>query len=208
MAERWEDVEEMLVATAADDLDFHDDVVPAMAAFGGDELLFVAWVRPFPPREHHAAVQEICTLAEALGADRVAMSFGARVWSLQDPIPPVAPEGDLRQRAVTVHLIDGQVTPAQGVHALHPFDVVEGEVRWRPRLEHRDMEGWIPEVLRQVAAPPRATRAGSEVLRLLRWLTGLGHDVHLGAGAGRRLEAIAGAGRPGARGTRAPDLEW
>lgn len=192
MPERWEDVEELLVAAAADDLERHDDVVPAMVAFADDEVLFVAWTRPFPPGEHHAAVLEICALATALGADRVGMSFGARVWSLEDPIPPVAPEGDLRQRAVTVHLVDGRAEPPGAVHALHPFDAVDGAVRWHPRMEHGELEGWIPDVLRQVAAPVRRTvRLEHQVLTLLRWLTELGHDVHLGVAVGRRLDAIA-----------------
>lgn len=194
MAARWEDVEEMLVAAAGDDLEEHDDVVPAMAAFAGDELLFVGWMRLFPPGEHHAAVLEICTLAVALGADRVAMSFGARVWSLTDPIPPVVPEGDLRQRAVTVHLVDGHAVPPREVHALRPFDVVDGTIRWQPRMAHGDLEGWIPDVLRQAAAPDRRTlRSERHVLTLLRWLTGQGHHVYLSAALGRRLDAVADA---------------
>jgi hypothetical protein len=194
MAERWEDVEELLVAAAGDDLEAHDDVVPALVAFSGEELLFVGWVRLFPPGEHRAAVQEICVLALALGADRVAMSFGARVWSLTDPIPPVVPEGDLRQRAVTVHLVDGQSVPPREVHALRPFDVVDGGIRWHPRMEHGDLEGWIPVVLRRAATPGRhVLRSERDVLGILRWVTGQGHDVYLGAALARRLGVAADA---------------
>lgn len=192
MAERWEDVEELLVATAGDDLEITDDVTPALVAYCGEELLFVAWVRPFAKGHHHEPVLEVCSLAAVLGADRLAMSFGARVWSLDDPVPPVAPEGDLRQRAVTVHMVDATVQPASAMHALHPFDMRDGVVAWGSRLAHQDVEGWIPETLVRVAGcSPTAARGEAEALLVLQWLTDLGHDVHLGVGVGQRLDAAA-----------------
>lgn len=73
-----------------------------LCAHRGDDPLFLALLRPYPKGEHLEAVEELLTLALPLGADRIAFCSTGRAWSMDDPVPPVSSDGDIRQRVLIV----------------------------------------------------------------------------------------------------------
>src|SRR5687768_6452757 len=131
--QRWDDVEAFLLAEATADLTDGEDVAPCLVAFDSNELLLVAFLRSFAKGEYADPLIELMALTGPLGADRLALSIAGRAWSLDDPVVPVVPEvGDLRQRVLAVHRIDGTGPQTTATTALHPFTRVDGEPRWEP----------------------------------------------------------------------------
>jgi hypothetical protein len=118
----WDDALSVLVALQADDLLQERHPVPTLLAFAGDTPLAVVGLRPFDPGEIGQALLEVLSLVVPLGADRLAFGAVGRVWSVDDPIPPVCSEGDLRQRAIVVALADARSGPCRLSTSIHPFD--------------------------------------------------------------------------------------
>lgn len=168
---------------AAADLDLRTDHVarPRFVAARGDDPLFCAELRPFPDRCYQEPLVELMALAAPLGADRLAVATTGRLTSLDDPIPPVIPGvGDLRQRALVLHLADGNGHEAVGRSVLVPFTLEGGALRWEEPLEPGPAEGWIASAFavmidhrHELAAPTDVIREQAE--RCL----GLGHVLAL-----------------------------
>lgn len=140
----WQGVDHVLLEQAELDLVVDDHVRPCLVALRGDDLLFVAFMRPFPPHGYHQPLLELFALASPLDADRLALSLSGRAWSLDDPIPPVVDGvGDLRERVMVIHRVDGHVSPLRNETVLRPFTVEGGRVQWGEALEPGPGEGWI-----------------------------------------------------------------
>jgi hypothetical protein len=190
MATGWSEIEELLVGLAGDDLAEQGEVHPTLVALTGDTLAFLAFLRPFEKGCYADPMIELLALAMPLGCDRLALSIGGRVWSLEDPIPPVSDHVDLRQRALVLYYVEG-TEPAVSDSVLHPFDLVDGEVVWSPPVgDLGTAEGWIPEALRLAVQRRGELATGdAEIRRQAARCQQLGHEVHLGPEVAERLLA-------------------
>lgn len=87
---------------ACSSLAHHGFTYAMVCAHQGPDPLFLALIRPYEQGDHLEPVREVLTLAEVLGADRLAFCSTGRAWSMHDPMPPVCDAGDLRQRVIIV----------------------------------------------------------------------------------------------------------
>lgn len=87
---------------ACSSLAHHGFTYAMLCAHQGPEPLFLALIRPYEQGDHLEPLAEVLTLAETLGADRLAFCSTGRAWSMHDPVPPVCDTGDLRQRVIIV----------------------------------------------------------------------------------------------------------
>ncbi len=190
---RWEAQSRLLLDLALTDLESGTDVLPTMVAFRGDDPLFLATLRPFPRGGHHDPVIEVGALAVLLGADRVMVSLAGRAWSTVDPIPPVSSDGDLRQRVVVVHQVDGTHEDPRVLTTLLPVDVTaDGTVTTGSVLTDEAGVGWITQVLLTLVEgrPERAPAA--ELGRQIRRCEQLGHRVSWSTGIAREVRRVRG----------------
>lgn len=181
----WEERREFLTEEATLDLEFGVDVRPGFLAFAGPHLLFVAFLRAFLKGRHMDAVIELLALAAPLDADRLAMSIGARAWSLDDPIPPVLPGvGDLRQRVLVIEEVDGSAGRPKSCSLARPWTLEDGRVHWGEPLESTEMTGPLGQALqlavqrrRQLSTDTAAIRAQAERCAHLGHLVALAEPV-------------------------------
>lgn len=147
--EDWDEwVVEFLRASADLDLRVDGFAVPRFVAAQGDRPLFLAEVRPFARGGYHQPLIELMALAVPLDADRIAVGMTGRLWSLNDPIPPVVEgAGDLRQQALVLELIDGHEQPAEARSVLMPFSLHGDDVVWEKAFDPGPAHGWIPSAL-------------------------------------------------------------
>lgn len=118
----WDTATERLLAIAAADLDAGLPPRPTLLAHAGDEGLAIVGLRPFGPGELLGPLLELAALLLPLGADRFALAVPGRAWSLDDPIPPVIDEVDLRTTVLTILLLDGHDRAEPLVDgSLHPY---------------------------------------------------------------------------------------
>lgn len=144
--DQW--VVEFLRVNAELDLRVDGFAVPRFVAAEGDRPLLLAEVRPFPRGGYHQPLIELMALAVPLGADRIAVGMTGRLWSLDDPIPPVVEGmGDLRQQALVLELIDGHEQPAVARSVLMPFSLRGDDVVWEDAFDPGPGHGWIPSAL-------------------------------------------------------------
>ena len=183
----WPDVADLFWSCAEADLADTGEVHPAFGAFRGHDLQFLAWLRPFAKGEHLVPVAELAALAVGLGSDRLALSIGARAWSLEDPVPPVTAGADLRQRVVAITLVEA--AGARCVTVLHPFTLDRDRVRWQRPVELPGGEGALHGLLVRALGSAGVAPGGDEaVLRsLVDALTARGHVLYLAEDLGRRL---------------------
>lgn len=159
---QWGEVREFLVSEATADLEAGLEINPCLVAFAGDVGLFIAFLRSFAKGDYADPIIELVALAAPMGADRLALSMGARAWSLDDPIPPVLEGvGDLRQRVLCITEVDGTRDPVSVEGAVFPFTMPStGRVVWGDPLAGDGGEGWIPGALR-LAVERRGTLKAS-----------------------------------------------
>lgn len=190
---RWDDVEGVLVRQAGQDLAEGGDVDPCFVAFAGEQPLLMAFVRPFPKGEYHGPLTELLALAGGLAADRLALSVAGRVWSFDDPIPPVVPGvGDLRQRVLCVLT----ATPTGCEQAMHPFTPTSGGVTWEPPVRESSGTGWIAEAMRLAVARRADLRAGDgDVAAQAQRCRRLGHHLGLEPSLALRLGLVEASGQ-------------
>jgi hypothetical protein len=177
----WDHTEDLLLELAENDLAATGEVAPCLMAFGGERALLSAFLRPFPKGGYQQPMIEVLALTGALEADRLAMSLGGRVWSLHDPIPPVAHgHGDPRQQAVVIECVDGTVDPPRSTTLLAAYKLESTRVCWGERACLEGATGWISSALAlsvarrdQLAAPMTAVR--DQLARC----DALGHDLYL-----------------------------
>ncbi len=177
--ERWEDVEQFLLDEAAEDLGDGQDIRPCLVAFADDQPLLLAFLRPFRKGGYADPITELIALAAPLGADRLAVSIGARAWSLDDPIPPVVHGvGDLRQPVLVVEQADGSRGAARGASSAYPYDLAKGQVTWGTPIRQPGNDGWISRAL-TVSIDHRQHITGpvAEIRRQADRCTRLGHMV-------------------------------
>lgn len=190
MVAHWNDVERFTVASATADLQEHEEVHPLLVAFAGDELCFFAALRWYPKGEYHAPMIELLSLAAALAADRLAFAAAGRLTSLDDPIPPVSADGDLRQRALVVEYVDGHGGPVHRHSLIHPFSLAGGDVRWDTPVRLTDGRGWIAQTL-EVCVERRgqiaALATDDDICDQVRRCAALGHDLYLDRTVSARL---------------------
>jgi hypothetical protein len=189
---RWDDVEDLLVEMAGHDLAGCDEVNPALAAWRGSNMCFLAFLRPFAKGAYRQPLIELLALAVPLGADRLALSMGARAWSLNDPIPPVSADGDLRQRILVIEAVDAAGGDPQRRTVVVPFEVRETAVIWGPRASQEVSVGWLGEALCSAVGPAMrsALRSGdADIARQARRVVELGHDLYLDLDVAERLLA-------------------
>lgn len=210
----WDDATSVLVALAADDLLQEREPVPTILAFSGDGPVASVGLRPFDPGEVGQALLEVLSLLVPLGADRLAFGAAGRVWSLDDPIPPVCPEGDLRQRAIVVALADANQGPCTLTTSVHPFEGTGPELVLHPPVipddptvddgKVEDLAGAGPVAALLVGALEQReelidlTRNHELVVQLGRVLL-LGHDLALAPDAATHLTAVSSRTSAGAR---------
>jgi hypothetical protein len=187
--ERWDEVEGFLVGEAEMDLKEAGAVRPCLVGFRGDRGIVLAWLRAFEKGAYHAAFIELIALAMPLGVDRLAVSLGGRAWSLADPVPPVVDGvGDLRQRVLVVHQVDGHRRRAHPTTRIHPFSLADGEIEWSEPLDPGPPEGWIPGVLEVAIVRRRALEADARTIReQAERCAALGHVLAFGPQVSERL---------------------
>lgn len=195
MAQRWQDVEEFTVQTAGNDLERRAQVRPLLLAFTGDRQCFLAFLRWFPKGEYADPMIELLSLAMVCDADRLAFAVAGRLTSLDDPIPPVTADKDLRQRAVIVEYADATGDALARHCLIHPFDHAGGAVTWGATVRLPSGTGWIPEVIglcvQRRGELARAATAHDVRAQAERCLA-LGHDLH----PGPHLRALLGTHGP------------
>lgn len=188
--ERWDDIERFLLDEATEDLRHGQDIRPCLVAFAGDQPLLLGFLRPFPKGDYADPITELIALAAPLGADRLALSMGARAWSLIDPIPPVVPGvGDLRQRVLVIERADGSRGAARGASSAHPYDLNnKNQVTWGTPIRQPGNDGWISRAL-TVSIDHRQHISGSvaETRRQADRCVRLGHTVALAPAVWDRL---------------------
>ncbi|MDQ4130230.1 MAG: hypothetical protein M3133_04450 [Actinomycetota bacterium] len=145
--QRWDDLDRFFIEEATLDLQAGVGVVPCLAAFRGERPLFLAFVRSFEPGAYARPLTELLALAGPLAADRLAVSLAGRAWSLNDPIPPVTVDTDLRQPVLIIQRVDAHGRPPGGGSTLVPFEPVDGTVRWGQARNLDLPEGWIARAL-------------------------------------------------------------
>lgn len=170
---RFEDLARRMVEL---DVDLGDEPRHRLVAYLGEEPLVAIDLRPFPPGGIQAPMVEAIAGVLALGADGLAAALPGRAWSMEDPLPPVTDDGDLRQRVL-------MLTTARAGGTAHswilPFDLDDGHLTWHTAvLEDDACEGWVPHAL------GIATEAGWDpdidaAIGQLGRCTALGHTVML-----------------------------
>lgn len=180
MVSSWEDAEQVLVDDAVRALRAHGEVEPALVAFAGANLRFVAWLRPFEPGAYYDPMVELLALAAPLDCDRLMVSFGGRLWSPETPPPVDEHGGDPRQRAVVVHAVDGAKGPPRVSSALQPFRFdPTGDLVLEPRWDlGPPSSGLIPDVLvAAVRGRARMRVPWSEIVAQAGRVDELGHQL-------------------------------
>lgn len=190
MVAHWNDVERFTLTTATADLEARGEVHPLLVAFTGDDPCFFAFLRWFPKGEYHDAMIELLALAMPLRADRLAFAAAGRLTSLDDPIPPVSADGDLRQRALVVEYVDGHGGPILRHSLIHPFALAGRTVHWEPTVRLTDGRGWIAEAL-EVCVEGRegfaATATDDAISEQALRCVSLGHDLYMDRAVSARL---------------------
>ena len=147
----WEEVPAMVKDFADADLRRHGEVTPCLAAYAGDRLAFFGFCRPFDKGTHEQPLAELFDLAANLAANRLYLTMGARIWSLDDPIMPAINGADLRQRVVMVHRAEA---PPHGapfrLAEAWPFDLNGSDVAWHERFAPSELPvGWVTDAVLQ-----------------------------------------------------------
>lgn len=120
----WAEDSDRLLALAALDLEEGLPPRPTLTAYAGDDGIALVGLRPFGPGELLEPLVELLTLLLPLGADRFGLAVPGRAWSLDDPIPPVVDELDLRTTVLTILQVDGHGAGEPLVDGwLVPYDV-------------------------------------------------------------------------------------
>lgn len=182
-APTWADAVEFCRVLARADVRARRAVRPTILGFEGDAFLGMVELRPHDDGEYREPIVEALALLVPLGADRIVFLGSGRVWSLEDPIPPVTRDADLRQSVAVVVSVDRHERPDPTMTSvLFPFDRLQsGLVVWREPVEiDEEGDGRIPTILRLIVGegdryPYDELTVGRQALRLLR----LGHDLCL-----------------------------
>lgn len=183
----WTCVEELTTRLVRDDIETVGWVAPTVLGFDGDDLIGVVELRAHPAGGTEQPLLEALALLVPLGCDRLVFLASGRAWSLDDPVPPVTDELDLRQQVVVAYLVDAHDRSRPTARSLlHPFSADGRSVIWDEPVEVTDQAmGSIPAML-ELLAGAKVSEAedeltlGRQALRLLR----LGHNLATPEGTG------------------------
>lgn len=185
-----DEVSDLLLGFAVDHTREAGVVRPVLAASRGGRQVLVAWLRPFERGAYADPVIEVVALAVPLGADQLAVLMGARAWSLEDPVAPVADGVDLRQRVAMVTAVDGAQSPVVTATTLQPYDIDgHGGVRRQERVRLGAGQGWLADALGVFVQhrPPGHLTTPERLARQAARVVALGHELHLHPDAERHL---------------------
>ncbi len=176
----WDERFDLFRTLAADDLEDGDDVFATVVGFNGDHGVVLVGVRDFLQGTHIAALTEALSLPWGLGCSRFCVALAGRAWSLDDPIPPVAGDADLRQRVVAVEEVaGGDGHPRRASHLL-PFTRHAGGVTWHDRVTMSASQGPVGDMLAILASrPPGRPVTDGDVLECIASLDRKGHAVNV-----------------------------
>jgi hypothetical protein len=198
----FETAEPLLLRLLAEDLEEGRGLAPSLLAFAGERPLGLVRLRPHGTGEAVQALLEILALLLPLGADRIVLVLPGRVWSSEDPIPPVTAEADLRQPVVVAVVADAHPGPCCVGVRLHPFDIDDrGRCSWQPAVEpDGTLEAPVVAALQVLLDHGddvrRTAESGAQLAAQFGRVLLLGHEVSLAAPvAGTLLTASAGGGR-------------
>ncbi|MDX1657924.1 MAG: hypothetical protein R3343_03800 [Nitriliruptorales bacterium] len=178
----WQQLADLARDLAATDVHREGAVRPTVYGYCGDHLIAGIELRPHPAGGNEAPLVEALALLVPAGADRLAFLGSGRAWSLEDPVPPVCDEGDLRQRVAVLLTADRHQRDRPTLSStLMPFRCSGGQVDWSEPV-HLDEhpEGPLPMILAAALTGPPDTASdgitlGRQALRLAR----LGHGLQL-----------------------------
>ena len=187
----WQQLAELARDLAAIDVHNEGMVRPTLYGFCGNELLAGIELRSHPAGGYEAPLVEALALLVPAGADRLAFLGSGRAWSLDDPVPPVCDEGDLRQQIAVLLAADRHHRDRPALSStLMPFRCTDGEVDWSEPVHLDDHPGGpLPVILTAALTGTPDTALGEvtlgrQALRLAR----LGHTLQLpGAGGDGRI---------------------
>ena len=181
----WEDAEDLLIAGAETDLHAGYTPLPTIAAFVGDEVVAFGVLRPLDERGPVPALVEVLALLLPCGVDRVALLLPGRAWSLDDPIPPVCEEGDLRPRVVVLVQADGVAAACRPRTRLLTIAPVDGPGGWEltdAGVDTTEVEAPLVDALRILLdsrCEVAADTDNAELLAQLGRVLLLGHELAL-----------------------------
>lgn len=162
---------------------------PLLLAYDGDHPIMTVLLRPFGGGELGDVLVEVLSLALPLGTDRVLLAVGGRAWSLDDPIPPVTDDVDLRASVLVIATAQPDGDGASLTTTLHPYSHDSGlESPYRPNDAPESPALAALRVLiasrRELALDGPDLRVAAQFARLLL----LGHEVRLAPRAAAHLE--------------------
>lgn len=196
LPDRWEDAPRLLRRLAAQDLAAGRPPSPALVAHEGERPLALLTLRPFADGEAIRALVEVLALLLPLGADRTALALPGRAWSLDDPIPPVTDDADLRARVLVVITADAHDGPCDSAATLWPYSLDASSGHWQAPVDvPGPLSGPAVAVLTTLLDRRDELPVGhGDELRLAAQLARVllrGHEVTLAPEVARRLEAAA-----------------
>lgn len=188
----WDDAANLLLSLEEEALATDVPPTPLLLAYAGDAAIATVRLRPFPSGGLLDALIEVLSLLLHLGVDRVALALPGRAWSLDDPIPPVSDEVDLRVPVVVLALADAHDGPCQLTTRIHPYRPAEGfdgplAPDERPEAPALEALTLLLDNRGDLAVEPDLRVAAQLARLLLR-----GHLVALEPGAAARLELATG----------------
>jgi len=185
----WTDVGLMHRAFAEVDVRFDGTPLPRLIGFAGDEPLAMVTLRPFDPGEALGPMIEALAFLLPFGANRISAGFPGRGWSLDDPIPPVTDEVDLRQRIVVEMRVVQDATVSS---CLHPFAINDGAIVWEEPLDLGPPEGHLAHALAVTMAGRHTVRVGpGDILEQLARMGVRGHELAVAPQGAVWLERLA-----------------
>lgn len=173
-----------LLGFARDDVMQDGIVRPSLTAFRDGRELLIAWLRPFEQGAYADPIIEVAALALPLGANQLAVCLSGRAWSLDDPVPPVSDDTDLRQQVIMVQAADGTTSPPSIHTTLQPYDGERGVVSFEEPVDPGPDDGWISHTLTTLTQPDASGSTwedapAGELYRQAARVVRLGHDLWL-----------------------------
>lgn len=177
----WGGIGDYLLACAEREVRTQGSVRPLLVAHAGDRTRVAVRVRRAAADEHVEPLVEAAALVVAAGCDRAALCVSGRVWSFDDPIPPVCADGDLRQRAVVLHFAESIGRPWSVLRPWAPG--AHGCPEWGAAQRMHGGQGWIPALMALCVSPAQGPgeRLGElpGLARTVLRLSAVGHGVLL-----------------------------
>ncbi len=176
----WDDRLDMFRTFAEADLEAGDEVYATVVGYHGVEPAAVVMVRDFLKGEHLPALSEALSLPWGLGCTRLCVALPGRAWSLDDPIPPVVGDADLRQRVVAVDEVVAEHGSLRRTSVLLPFRRDGGAVVWDEPVALPASQGPVGDMLEVLAANPCVGGpTGEQVVECIMSLERKGHAVRI-----------------------------